>query len=142
LNEFDTPLYIPATVFTLCSLPNDKGFGFGSSSLAAISSQVLQVFAVAVIINEGVLKKEELRRLLKEFSPVIAKKKDVKEWLPLKCLMQKLEESLDKKGQLDVIEFSLDHNVAAVAKGLSSSVSTANTFIKKNIKKKFISLYQ
>ncbi|KAG1150034.1 hypothetical protein G6F37_011077 [Rhizopus arrhizus] len=131
LNEFDTPLYIPATVFTLCSLPNDKGFGFGSSSLAAISSQVLQVFAVAVIINEGVLKKEELRRLLKEFSPVIAKKKNVKEWLPLKCLMQELEESLEKKGQLDVIEFSLDHNVAAVAKGLSSSVSTANTFIKK-----------
>lgn len=45
--------------------------------------------------------------------------------------MQKFEESLEKKGQLDVIEFSLDHNVAAVAKGLSSSVSTANTFIKK-----------
>lgn len=84
MNEFDTPLYIPATVFTLCSLPNDKGFDFGSSSLAAISSEVLQAFAVAVIINEGVLKKEQLRRLLKEFSPVIAKKKDIKEWLPLK----------------------------------------------------------
>lgn len=134
------PLFlISATIFTLYSLPSNQGFGFGSSSLAAISSQVLQAFTVAVIINDGVFKKKEvLRGLLMEISPIIAKKKDVKERLLLKYMIQNLEECLAKDGQVDVIQFSLDHNVAAVAKELSSSISKAND----SIKKKFISLYQ
>lgn len=73
-----------------------------------------------------------------EISPIIAKKKDVKERLLLKYMIQNLEECLAKDGQVDVIQFSLDHNVAAVAKELSSSISKAND----SIKKKFISLYQ
>ncbi|CEG74857.1 hypothetical protein RMATCC62417_09993 [Rhizopus microsporus] len=138
LKEFDTPLLIPATLFTLYSLTSDQGFGFGSSSLAGISSHVLQEFAVVVIINDGALKKEEYRGLLMEISSIIAKKKDVKDWLPLKYMMQNLEECLAKDGQVNVIQFSLNHNMAAVAKGLSSSISTVSD----SIKKKFISLYQ
>ncbi|RCI01078.1 hypothetical protein CU097_013855 [Rhizopus azygosporus] len=138
LKEFDTLLLIPEALFTLYSLISDQGFGFGSSSLAAVSSRVLQEFAVVVIINDGALKKEEYRGLLMEISPIIAKKKDVKEWLPLKYMMQNLEECLTKDEQVDVIQFSLDHNVAAVAKELSSSISTVSD----SIKKKFISLYQ
>lgn len=60
-----------------------------------------------------------------KISPVIAKKKDV-------------EEGLAKDGQVDVIQFSLDHNVAAVAIGIRGLISTASNCIKK----KFLSLYQ
>ncbi|ORE10035.1 hypothetical protein BCV72DRAFT_302347 [Rhizopus microsporus var. microsporus] len=138
LEERATSLYIPVTVFIFCSLPSDQRLGFGFSSLAVISSQVLQAFDVAVIINDGALKKEEFRGLLMEISPAIVKKKDVKEWLLLKFMMQNLEESLEKDGQVDVIQFSLDHKMAAVAKELSISISTARNLIKK----RFISLHQ
>jgi hypothetical protein len=89
-----------------------------------------------VIITDGVLKREGIRGLLMDITPVIAKKKDVKEWLPLKSMMQNLKEILEKDGQVDVIQFSLEHNVAAVVKGTNSSISTANSCIYKKISKR------
>lgn len=71
-----------------------------------------------------------------DITPVIAKKKDVKEWLPLKSMMQNLKEILEKDGQVDVIQFSLEHNVAAVVKGINSSIQQRTVvYIKKTLKR-------
>ncbi|KAI9273347.1 hypothetical protein EDC94DRAFT_192388 [Helicostylum pulchrum] len=72
LSEFNTTLIMPATATTLCSLPS-SGYGFGPDSLSFISSQLLQLFSIAVIYDKYVIKNNELESFFMDHSLVLKK---------------------------------------------------------------------
>ena len=59
MQEFDSSVYSPATVFTLCDLPNKDGYGVGSTSGAKLGSHILQIFAKAILVNKGIIQLSE-----------------------------------------------------------------------------------
>ncbi|KAI7860922.1 hypothetical protein BDC45DRAFT_563111 [Circinella umbellata] len=64
LQEFDSTTYSPATIFALCDLPNKDGYGIGSTSGAKLSSNILQIFAKAVLVNKGVIQLSDFHNVL------------------------------------------------------------------------------
>ncbi|KAI7900788.1 uncharacterized protein BX663DRAFT_516533 [Cokeromyces recurvatus] len=141
LHNFDTTLTMPATTVTLCSMPS-CGYGFGPNSLASISSQLLQIIAIAVVYNKCILKINQLEDFFLEYDPIIDKKNDYKDWEPMCKIVIQLKKEFKKGEEINVIKFCLENNISIIAKGLSSAISTANVTIIKNIKNKFLSLYK
>lgn len=67
LQELDSSIYSPATVFTLCDLPNKDGHGVGSTSGAKLGSNILQIFAKAILIYKGITQLSDFHNILLEY---------------------------------------------------------------------------
>ncbi|KAG2189580.1 hypothetical protein INT46_001603, partial [Mucor plumbeus] len=143
LQEFDSSVYSPATVFTLCDLPNKDGYGVGSTSGAKLGSHILQIFAKAILVNKGIIQLSDFHNVLLEYENIIKQKCDVKEWSSIIKVMDEINASLNS-GELSVTSFCNNNSgsVSEIANKLSSSISTANNMIAKNVKKKLLQLYQ
>ncbi|KAI9271128.1 hypothetical protein EDC94DRAFT_512276, partial [Helicostylum pulchrum] len=141
LSEFNTTLTMPATATTLCSLPS-SGYGFGPDSLSFISSQLLQLFSIAVIYKKFVIKNNELESFFMVHSLVLKNKKSLKDWDSLVKIVKKSKEELEKTEEINVLEFCQENSISTIAKGLSGALPTANMHIEKNVKNKFLSLYK
>lgn len=79
LQEFDSSIYSPATVFTLCDLPNKDGFSIGSTSGAKLVSNILQIFAKAILVNKGIIQLSDFHNVLLVYENIMKQKCDVKE---------------------------------------------------------------
>lgn len=143
LQEFDSSIYSPATVFTLCDLPNKDGYGVGATSGAKLGSQILQILAKAILVNKGVIQPSDFYNVLLEYESIMKQKCDVKEWFSIIKVMDGITASLNSS-ELSVPSFCNNNSgsVSEVANKLSSSISTANNMIAKNVKKKLLQLYQ
>ncbi|KAG2207346.1 hypothetical protein INT47_006820, partial [Mucor saturninus] len=143
LQEFDSSTFSPATVFTLYDLPNKDGYGVGSTSGSKLSSHILQIFAKAVLVNKGIIQLSDFQNVLLEYESIMKQKRDVKEWSSIIKVMDEINATLNS-GESNVISFCNNNSgsVSEIANKLSSSISTANNMIAKNVKKKLLQLYQ
>ncbi|KAI7892469.1 uncharacterized protein EV154DRAFT_504536 [Mucor mucedo] len=95
LQEFDSSTLSPATVFTLCDLPNKDGYGVGSTSNSKLSSHILQIFAKAVLVNQGIIQLSDFHNLLLEYENIMKQKCNVKEWSSIIKVMDEINASLN-----------------------------------------------
>lgn len=142
LQEFDSSIYSPATVFTLCDLPNKDGFSIGSTSGAKLVSNILQIFAKAILVNKGIIQLSDFHNVLLVYENIMKQKCDVKEWPSIIKVMNEINASLNSV-ESSVTSFCNGNrgSVSEIANKLSSSISTANNMIAKNVKK-LLQLYQ
>ncbi|KAI8975290.1 hypothetical protein BDF20DRAFT_597168 [Mycotypha africana] len=133
LQAFDSSIYSPATVFTLCDLPNKDGYGDGSIFGAKLGSHK------AILANKGIIQLSDFRNVLLEYENVMKQKCDVKEWSSIIKVMDEINASLNS-GELSVTSLCNNNSgsVSEIANELSSSISTANNMIAKNVKKLYI----
>lgn len=141
MQEFDSSIYSPATVFTLCDLPNKDGYGVGSTSGAKLGSNILQIFAKAILVNKGIIQLSDFHNVLLEYENIMKQKCDVKEWSSIIKVMNKINASLNS-GELSVTSFCNNNNglVSEIANKLSSSISTANNMIAKKCQEEVITI--
>jgi hypothetical protein len=130
-----------ATIFMICDLPA-TGYGLSDRSLAKLESQSLQIFAISVIKNNGIITKENIQTINITYSNILEEEKSVKSWIPVQFIIKQLNNTLEKLEKLNIVKFARTNNEATqMANGLSSSISIANRNLKDNIKKKKVRIH-
>lgn len=138
LSSFNDPLHKPATVFTLCDLPNNGGYGSNDGAYSRCASQFLQMLAIPAINSSGSLD----RTSYDSFQNTYDIQKGVGDnWNTLDNIIQKMDDFFGETDNINIYKFAKEHNLRDAASGVSSGVSTANTKIKESILARFRSLY-
>lgn len=75
LKPFDDDLYQPATIFTLCDIPNNEGYGCSDKSYTKLMSKFLQIIATKVITNNTKFEMTDFDDVFIKFELVSSQKK-------------------------------------------------------------------
>lgn len=138
LKPFDDDLYQPTTIFTLCDLPNNEGYGCSDKSYTKLMSKLLQIIATKVVTNNTKFEMIDFDDVFIKFELIYSQKKkpetndESDASKTLKLLMEACQRYKKEKGeQADIMEFARSYSLSPIATDASSAVSKANEKIKK-----------
>ncbi|RCI06969.1 hypothetical protein CU098_005714, partial [Rhizopus stolonifer] len=149
LKPFDDDLYQPATIFTLCDIPNNEGYGCSDKSYTKLMSKFLQIITTKVITNNTKFEMTDFDDAFIKFELVSSQKKkkpktkdESNASKTFKSLMEACQRYKKEKGeQADIMKFARSYSLSSIATTASSAVSKANEEIIEYISKLLLSLF-
>ncbi|ORX50199.1 hypothetical protein DM01DRAFT_1393694 [Hesseltinella vesiculosa] len=141
--EFDVDLLMPCTVFTVCDVPNNEGYGSAAGSVAKLSSRYLQSLARSYITSTPVnfmdaMESVEVAEEVKKDSRSV----ECNSWSVLKRFNAELEKALDGRQPMSPAVVATKVNFSAMASETSAAVASANQKVKKNVLYHLQTLYR
>ncbi|CEP18048.1 hypothetical protein [Parasitella parasitica] len=94
LSDFNASRLTPATIFTLCDLPDSDGYGFFCTSASKMGSLLLQKFAIATNEKRD-LKREDMRSFMSLYK-VRSTTKESDSWKPIVEVVAKIESQFSR----------------------------------------------
>ncbi|KAG1179506.1 hypothetical protein G6F70_007714 [Rhizopus microsporus] len=128
LKPFDDDLYQPTTIFTLCDLPNNEGYGCSDKSYTKLMSKLLQIIATKVVTNNTKFEMIDFDDVFIKFELIYSQKKkpetndESDASKTLKLLMEACQRYKKEKGeQADIMEFARSYSLSPIATDASSA---------------------
>jgi hypothetical protein len=138
LISFNDPLHKPASIFTLCDLPHNGGYGSNDGAYSRCCSQFFQMLAIPAINTSWSLDRTAFDSFQTKYD---LQKGDAKNWNTLDAIMNKMSDFFGETDHINIYKFAKINNLSDATNGVSSGLSGANSKIKENVKARFQTLY-
>ncbi|ORY99313.1 hypothetical protein BCR43DRAFT_489075 [Syncephalastrum racemosum] len=141
LAVLETDLTMPATVFTLCDLPHNQGYGSSASSTEKVASRFIQALCIAHLESTP----PDFTRAFTFFDSV-AKTRErgrnpSKEWGKLAASVDALKLLIEERRGSSALDLAMFHDFSSFANLASNRLSDCNTRLKENVKMRLSQIY-
>ncbi|KAI8377599.1 uncharacterized protein BYT42DRAFT_570911 [Radiomyces spectabilis] len=139
--EFDSDLLMPCSIFTVCDLPHNQGYGSAANSVGKVSSRFLQVLGLSFIKGTPASFESAIESFL-AFSKTKGSDMTASQSLStLKKFIEELNHILKDSQALSPVIIATKVNFSTIAIEASTAVSLANQKIKKDVLQRLQTLY-
>ncbi|KAI8147833.1 hypothetical protein BJV82DRAFT_308093 [Fennellomyces sp. T-0311] len=128
-SPFNDLHHMPATIFTSCDLPSHAGYGTNYTSAPKVASELLQLFARAIVTTSARLPKQQYADFRKKTDSVTTK--GTKQWAALSAILVDLDQDFKSKEFIEVYVFIGNHGLQGISEVAGGALAEANKKIQK-----------
>lgn len=139
LSDFNDSRLTPATIFILCDLPDNDGYGSSCTSAPKMGSLLLQKFAIAINVKRD-LKRENVRQFMSLYK-VCSITEESDSWKPIVEVVAEIESQFSRSETIETMPFIKNHNLTKIADIVGGKLKVANDRISTNVGARLLRLY-
>ncbi|KAL0078755.1 hypothetical protein J3Q64DRAFT_1733289 [Phycomyces blakesleeanus] len=139
--EFDSDLLMPCSVFPVCDLPHNQGYGSAANSVGKLSSRFLQALELSFLKGTPASFESAIKTFNAYSDTKGSDKITSQSWSTLKRFVDELQYTLKENQTLSPATVATKVSFSTIAVEASTAVSLANQRIKKYVLHRLQILY-